>query len=151
MMEQSLSYSQCVSLCMDAMERCDYADTKYYGSLVLQYMDEMIATEKQIAQNAMLNSDFTTARTHNEQALKFKNNRDNFENTINKFISMIPTLRCPSCGSAMKHIGERKGGFSGGKAVAGAIIAGPLGIAAGAMGKKINCYQCPCCGYTLEK
>lgn len=151
MIDQSLSYSQCVSLCMDAMERMDYTDTKYYGSLVLQYMDEMIAAEKQNARNAMMNNDFATARIHNEQALKFKSNRDNFENTIIKFISAIPAQRCPSCGSAMKHIGERKGGFSGGKAVAGAIIAGPLGIAAGAMGKKINCYQCPCCGYSLEK
>ena len=50
----------------------------------------------------------------------------------------------------MQAIGERKGGFSGGKAVAGAIIAGPVGVAAGALGKKKITYQCKKCGYTME-
>jgi hypothetical protein len=51
----------------------------------------------------------------------------------------------------MKAISERKGGFSGGKAALGAVIAGPIGIAAGALGKKKVTYQCPKCGYVMEK
>lgn len=59
---------------------------------------------------------------------------------------------CPRCGSGyLRAIGERTGGFSGGKAVVGAIIAGPIGLAAGALGKKKTMYQCSKCGYTVEK
>lgn len=59
---------------------------------------------------------------------------------------------CPKCRAdyAMRPIGERQGGFSGGKAVVGAIIAGPIGVAAGALGKKKTTYQCAKCGYTIE-
>ncbi len=55
-----------------------------------------------------------------------------------------------SCG-VLKPISERTGGFSGGKAVAGAVLAGPIGLAAGALGKKKITYQCNKCGYTIEK
>lgn len=58
---------------------------------------------------------------------------------------------CPKCCGVMKAISERQGGFSGGKAVLGAVIAGPIGIAAGALGKKKVTYQCPKCGYVMEK
>ncbi len=59
---------------------------------------------------------------------------------------------CPKCRIGyLSAIGERKGGFSGGKAVAGAILAGPIGLAAGALGKKRVTYQCSRCGYTVEK
>ena len=58
---------------------------------------------------------------------------------------------CPKCGMGfLRAIGERKGGFSGGKAVLGAVIAGPIGLAAGALGKKKVLYQCDRCGYTVE-
>ncbi len=59
---------------------------------------------------------------------------------------------CPKCRAAyaMRPIGERQGGFSGGKAVVGALIAGPIGVAAGALGKKKTTYQCAKCGYTME-
>lgn len=58
---------------------------------------------------------------------------------------------CPKCYKGyLKPIGERKGGFSGGKAVVGAVIAGPIGLAAGALGRKKTMYQCNCCGYTVE-
>ena len=58
---------------------------------------------------------------------------------------------CPRCGRGyLRPIGERTGGFSGGKALLGAVIAGPIGIAAGAFGKKKVMYQCPDCGYTVE-
>lgn len=59
--------------------------------------------------------------------------------------------RCPKCGMGyLKMIGERKGGFSGGKALAGAVLVGPLGLAAGALGKKKVTYSCDRCGYTVE-
>ncbi len=58
---------------------------------------------------------------------------------------------CPKCGIGyLSSVGERTGGFSGGKAVVGAVIAGPLGLAAGALGKKKIIYQCKRCGYTVE-
>lgn len=60
---------------------------------------------------------------------------------------------CPKCNhvNTMEAMGERKGGFSGGKAVAGGVLLGPVGIAAGALGKKKTTYQCSNCGYTIEK
>ena len=58
---------------------------------------------------------------------------------------------CPRCGICyFRAVGERKGGFSGGKAVLGAVIAGPVGLAAGALGRKKTTYQCNRCGYTVE-
>lgn len=59
---------------------------------------------------------------------------------------------CPSCYRGnLQLVGQRTGGFSGGKAVAGAVLLGPLGLAAGALGKKKNLYQCSACGFTIEK
>ena len=57
---------------------------------------------------------------------------------------------CPQCGGKLTAIMERTGGFSGGKAVIGAILVGPLGVAAGALGKKLVTLQCENCGYTIE-
>lgn len=58
---------------------------------------------------------------------------------------------CPKCRKGwLKSVGERKGGFSAGKAAVGAFIAGPIGLAAGALGKKKVMYQCDTCGYTVE-
>ena len=58
---------------------------------------------------------------------------------------------CPQCRLGyFTRVGERKGGFSGGKAAAGALIAGPIGLAAGALGKKKVTYRCNRCGYTIE-
>lgn len=63
-----------------------------------------------------------------------------------------PTI-CPKCGKVrtMKMMSERKGGFSGGKAVAGAVLLGPVGLVGGALGKKKITYQCSSCGYIVEK
>lgn len=59
---------------------------------------------------------------------------------------------CPMCVRGwMEKVGERTGGFSGGKAIVGAVIAGPIGLAAGALGKKKTTYRCNRCGYTIEK
>lgn len=58
---------------------------------------------------------------------------------------------CPKCYLGyLRTIGERKGGFSGGKAVVGVVLAGPIGLAAGALGKKKVTLQCSNCGYTIE-
>lgn len=61
-----------------------------------------------------------------------------------------PTF-CPKCKLGfMEAVGERKGGFSGGKAALGAVIAGPIGLAAGVLGKKKVLYICKDCGYSVE-
>lgn len=53
----------------------------------------------------------------------------------------------------MKEVGEAHGGFSGGKAVIGAVLLGPIGLLGGALGKKRKLYQCriSACGYTVQK
>lgn len=59
---------------------------------------------------------------------------------------------CPKCARGyLKAVGERTGGFSGGKALVGAVLVGPIGLAAGALGKKKTTYRCNQCGYTVEK
>lgn len=59
---------------------------------------------------------------------------------------------CPNCYlGTLEAVSERTGGFSAGKAALGAVIAGPIGLAAGALGKKKTTYRCPKCGYTVEK
>lgn len=59
---------------------------------------------------------------------------------------------CPICRNGyLQAVGERTGGFSGGKAVIGAVVAGPIGLAAGALGKKKTTYRCQNCNYTVEK
>ncbi len=62
-------------------------------------------------------------------------------------------MPCPKtgCNGKLKAIGERTGGFSGGKAVVGGLLLGPIGIAAGALGKKKITYVCDKCGYMVEK
>ncbi len=58
---------------------------------------------------------------------------------------------CPACRRGLLcKIGERTGGFSAGKATAGAVLLGPIGLLGGALGKKKMTYQCNKCGYTLE-
>lgn len=60
--------------------------------------------------------------------------------------------KCPNCTVFfMRPIGERTGGFSGGKAVVGAVLLGPLGLLGGTLGKKKVTYKCTGCGYTIEK
>lgn len=57
---------------------------------------------------------------------------------------------CPKCHGRLTAISERTGGFSGTKAVVGAVVAGPVGVAAGALGKKLVILQCEKCGYQIE-
>lgn len=55
-------------------------------------------------------------------------------------------VRCPYCGST--EITAQKKGFSAGKAVAGGLLAGPVGLAAGGIGSgKVKC-TCLRCGRT---
>ena len=62
------------------------------------------------------------------------------------------TDMCPKCKMGMlSAVGERTGGFSGKKAAVGAVLAGPIGLAAGALGKKKVTYKCSSCGYIIEK
>ena len=63
----------------------------------------------------------------------------------------LKSIVCPVCkfGTMMK-VGERTGGFSVGKAAIGAVIAGPIGLIGGALGKKKVTYKCSKCGYTKE-
>lgn len=58
---------------------------------------------------------------------------------------------CPKCRLGyLKAVSEKTGGFSGGKAALGAVLVGPIGLAAGALGKKKTTYCCNRCGYTVE-
>ena len=60
---------------------------------------------------------------------------------------------CPKCGKSntFELVGEKQGGFSGGKAAAGAVLLGPVGLIGGLLGKKKTVYKCSNCGYTIEK
>ena len=66
-------------------------------------------------------------------------------------MSNAPT-RCPACGSQedWKCVDYSNKGFSVGKAAAGAILFGPIGIVGGAIGKKKWSYYCRKCGYSNE-
>lgn len=55
---------------------------------------------------------------------------------------------CPSCGSSRwKQVDSSNKGFSIGKAAAGAVLLGPVGLAGGALGKKQATYCCQSCGF----
>lgn len=60
---------------------------------------------------------------------------------------------CPKCNTegTFDPKSERRTSFSVGKAVVGHVLLGPVGIAAGVMGKKKVKYQCRFCGYEVEK
>ena len=60
--------------------------------------------------------------------------------------------QCPMCGEKerWKHIDDAKKGFSGGKALVGGIFLGPIGLVAGAIGKRKHLYICANCGFEHE-
>ena len=67
----------------------------------------------------------------------------NCGNPINQQTQQEEYICCPKCGSRELHA-ERKG-FSGGKALAGAIITGGIGLLAGTIGSndtQITCLKC---------
>lgn len=57
-------------------------------------------------------------------------------------------IKCPKCNSRKIHVGER--GFSGGKAVAGALITGGVGALAGFAGSKKVRFTCLKCGNEFD-
>lgn len=61
---------------------------------------------------------------------------------------MNDEIKCPKCGSA--QISANKKGFSGAKALGGAIIAGPLGLAAGTIGSNKLKITCLACGHVFS-
>ena len=56
------------------------------------------------------------------------------------------------CGEKQKWIlvDQTKKGFSVGKAAAGAVLLGPVGLIGGALGKKKVAYACGSCGFQHE-
>lgn len=60
--------------------------------------------------------------------------------------------RCPMCKErrSWKKIDTQRKGFSVGKAVVGRVIAGPIGLVGGALGKKKVFYACGNCGFKHE-
>ncbi|TXD78034.1 hypothetical protein [Algoriphagus ratkowskyi] len=63
-------------------------------------------------------------------------------------LTMITMVKCPNCSS--DQVTAQKKGFSGGKALAGAVLAGPLGAIAGTHGSgKIKVF-CLSCGHTWD-
>lgn len=59
----------------------------------------------------------------------------------------IPTL-CPACNSYWREQEIKREGFSLGKAVVGTLVAGPYGLAAGALGTKTRIYHCSICDFS---
>ena len=60
--------------------------------------------------------------------------------------------KCPMCGNSetWKLVDTSKKGFSVGKAAAGAVLLGPVGLVGGALGKKRQSYYCGKCGFNHE-
>lgn len=56
-----------------------------------------------------------------------------------------PRISCPRCGSTQLHADKR--GFSAGKAVTGALLVGPTGLVAGAIGQNKLVVTCLSCGH----
>ena len=59
-------------------------------------------------------------------------------------------MRCRYCGSNMIHPDTRHKTFSSGKAVAGAVVFGVAGAAAGFIGKDSHGYTCGACGAFMD-
>jgi tellurium resistance protein TerD len=57
-------------------------------------------------------------------------------------------VACPKCKSEQVIAGRK--GFGAGKAVAGAVLLGPVGLAAGIFGRKKVLVSCIACGHTWE-
>ena len=62
---------------------------------------------------------------------------------------MAAPKSCPACGSSFQWIkvDTSKKGFSVGKAAAGGLLLGPVGLLGGALGKKTETYYCGKCGF----
>ncbi len=58
------------------------------------------------------------------------------------------SITCPKCGSAQLFAGKK--GFSGKKAVAGAIVTGGIGVLAGTIGSNQVLLTCLACGHKFK-
>lgn len=58
--------------------------------------------------------------------------------------SKMKEVKCPKCGST--QFAAKKRGFGIGKALAGAFVAGPVGLAAGILGSNKTVVVCLVCG-----
>lgn len=58
------------------------------------------------------------------------------------------TLKCPRCRSTQLHAGDK--GFGLGKAAAGGILLGPIGLLGGLIGSKKVMITCLKCGYKWQ-
>lgn len=61
---------------------------------------------------------------------------------------MANEIKCPRCGSP--SVTANKKGFSAGKAIAGDLIAGPIGLLAGGMGSGKIIITCLNCGHKFK-
>ena len=83
-----------------------------------------------------------------ELVFEWEHNED-LKNMVRKYqgiqtpVDDIP--RCPKCNSP--HIEIDKKGFSGGKAIVAGLFTGPIGLAAGFMGKNDRVGTCLKCGH----
>lgn len=61
-------------------------------------------------------------------------------------------IKCPMCGELYewRYAGTERKGLSAGKAAIGGIAFGPVGLAAGALGKKKSTYVCGRCGFSRD-
>jgi Na+-transporting methylmalonyl-CoA/oxaloacetate decarboxylase gamma subunit len=88
------------------------------------------------------------AQAINERQQRFKEYAETQAKIRESNISSQPidnTPRCPKCGSTSVS-GDKKG-FGVGKAVVGAALAGPIGLAAGGIGAKKVRVTCLNCGH----
>lgn len=60
--------------------------------------------------------------------------------------------KCPMCKEYVnwKKVNKDSKGFSVSKSLLGGAILGPIGLAAGGLGKKYETYCCGKCGFTQE-
>ncbi len=60
--------------------------------------------------------------------------------------------QCPMCGERVKwkKVDTSNKGFSVGKAAAGGLLLGPVGLIGGALGKKQDTWCCGACGFRCD-
>lgn len=60
--------------------------------------------------------------------------------------------KCPMCGNSASwvKVDKSKKGLSVGKAAAGGVLLGPVGLLGGALGKSTVTYCCGKCGFTHD-